>query len=119
MAHEGDNHYRSIEDEGKYFFVLFFNHLFANIPRAYVVACNVGDWVQVECDYSPGIFSEGGTGVVIAKNEGRIVNYYYPTASDVLNCLNARSCDREVHIWPGNRSVSERCCHRILYFGTL
>ncbi len=35
------------------------------------VACTVGDWVQVECDYSPGMCSEGGTGVVIAKEEGK------------------------------------------------
>ena len=40
-----------------------------------LVACNIGDWVQVECDYSPGICSEGGTGVVIAKNEGKLVQY--------------------------------------------
>jgi hypothetical protein len=30
----------------------------------------VGDWVEVSCDYSPGVCSEGGTGVVIAKFEG-------------------------------------------------
>jgi hypothetical protein len=34
------------------------------------VACNVGDWVEVTCDYSPGVCSEGGTGVVIAKADG-------------------------------------------------
>jgi hypothetical protein len=36
-----------------------------------VVSCNVGDWVDVECDYSPGVCSEGGTGVVIAKIDGK------------------------------------------------
>jgi hypothetical protein len=35
-----------------------------------IVACNVGDWADVTCDYSPGVCSEGGTGVVIAKHEG-------------------------------------------------
>ena len=34
------------------------------------VACHVGDWVEVACDYSPGICSEGGTGVVVATIEG-------------------------------------------------
>ncbi len=34
------------------------------------MACNVGDWVEVACDYSPGVCSEGGTSVVIAKAEG-------------------------------------------------
>ncbi len=42
------------------------------IPFALSVAVNVGDWVEVQCDYSPGVCSEGGTGVVIAKTEGRI-----------------------------------------------
>ncbi len=42
------------------------------IPFALSVAVNVGDWVEVQCDYSPGVCSEGGTGVVIAKMEGRI-----------------------------------------------
>ena len=35
-----------------------------------VVACHVGDWVEVQCDYSPGICSEGGTGVVVATVGG-------------------------------------------------
>jgi hypothetical protein len=34
------------------------------------VSVNVGDWVEVDCDYSPGVCCEGGTGVVIAKTEG-------------------------------------------------
>jgi hypothetical protein len=41
-------------------------------PFCFVVAVNVGDWVEVQCDYSPGICSEGGTGVVIAKMEGSV-----------------------------------------------
>ncbi len=28
--------------------------------------------MQVQCDYSPGVCSEGGTGVVVAKAEGQI-----------------------------------------------
>ncbi len=34
------------------------------------LACHVGDWVDVSCDYSPCVCSEGGTGVVVPKNEG-------------------------------------------------
>jgi hypothetical protein len=45
-----------------------------------IVACNVGDWVDVTCDYSPGVCSEGGTGVVIAKHEG-------PTPFQNLFCV--------------------------------
>jgi hypothetical protein len=37
------------------------------------VACQVGDWVEVQCDYTPGVCSEGGTGVVVAKMEGKFV----------------------------------------------
>ncbi len=36
----------------------------------HTVSVNIGDWVEVQCDYSPGVCSEGGTGVVIAKAEG-------------------------------------------------
>ena len=36
------------------------------------VTANVGDWVEVSCDYSAGVCSEGGTGVVIAKSSGGI-----------------------------------------------
>jgi hypothetical protein len=36
-----------------------------------LVACHVGDWVEVECDYSPGTCSEGGTGVVVATMGGK------------------------------------------------
>jgi hypothetical protein len=49
------------------------------------VSANVGDWVEVSCDYSPGVCSEGGTGVVIAKSAGRITNIYI--ASVILNRL--------------------------------
>jgi hypothetical protein len=43
----------------------------------FVVSCHVGDWVEVICDYSHGVCSEGGTGVVIAKNEGTY-HLYHP-----------------------------------------
>jgi hypothetical protein len=36
-----------------------------------LVNCTVGDWVDVTSDYSPGVCSEGGTGVVIAMTEGK------------------------------------------------
>ncbi len=36
------------------------------------VPCNVGDWEEVMCDYSPGVCSEGATGVVIAKDQGEM-----------------------------------------------
>jgi hypothetical protein len=72
MAHEGENLERSFEEQGLYISDLLFNRVFAYIICTFVVACTVGDWVQVQCDYSPGICSEGGTGVVIAKNEGII-----------------------------------------------
>ncbi len=31
--------------------------------------------MEVMCDYSPGVCSEGGTGVVIAKDEGEMSVY--------------------------------------------
>jgi hypothetical protein len=70
MAHEGAILNRSIEEQGSSIICLFFKRVLANILLSNLVACNVGDWVQVESDYSPGICSEGGTGVVIAKDEG-------------------------------------------------
>ena len=42
------------------------------LPVRHTVSVHVGDWVEVQCDYSPGVCSEGGTGVVIAKAEGGI-----------------------------------------------
>jgi hypothetical protein len=47
------------------------------------VACNIVDWVQVECDYSPGICSEGGTAVVdILLISGLVtVKYIYDPSS--------------------------------------
>ncbi len=51
------------------------------IPFAHLVAVNVGDWVEAQCDYSPGVCSEGGTGVVIAKMEGRITYEFEPHIS--------------------------------------
>ena len=42
------------------------------------VTANVGDWVEVSCDYSPGVCSEGGTGVVIAKSSGGITTLHIP-----------------------------------------
>jgi hypothetical protein len=49
------------------------------------VTANVGDWVEVSCDYSPGVCSEGGTGVLIAKSSGRITNTYI--ASLIINII--------------------------------
>ncbi len=42
------------------------------VPLPVPVSVNVGDWVEVQCDYSPGVCSEGGTGVVISKGDGRL-----------------------------------------------
>ena len=52
------------------------------------MACTVGDWVQVQCDYSPGICSEGGTGVVIAKGEGK----HPPPISLYISLSNLCKC---------------------------
>ncbi len=70
MCHGGDTKEKSMEDEGMISIVC---SLFTFIDVSFfstIAACNVGDWVEVECDYSPGVCSEGGTGVVIAKLEG-------------------------------------------------
>ncbi len=70
MCHHGETNEKSMEDEGTISNACR-QCIFINvIPMSSLVACNVGDWVQVECDYSPGICSEGGTAVVIAKLEG-------------------------------------------------
>jgi hypothetical protein len=55
------------------------------------VSCNVGDWVEVTLDYSPGKFSEGGTGVIIAKSEGEgqvhETNQTKPLILDTCVCI--------------------------------
>ncbi len=74
MCHGGETQEKSMDEEGTisflYFLCTYFGKTFHSIST---VTCNVGDWVQVECDYSPGICSEGGTAVVIAKVEGEFV----------------------------------------------
>jgi hypothetical protein len=59
------------------------------------VCCNVGDWVEVKCDYSPGTCSEGGTGVVIAKVEGNLPYTFYtiaipPNWSDITGLVTVK-----------------------------
>ncbi len=50
--------------------------MFKNLlPVCHTVDVHVGDWVEVQCDYSPGVCSEGGTGVIIAKAEGGLPVY--------------------------------------------
>jgi hypothetical protein len=71
MCHGGGTKEKSMEDEGMISIVCSLCTFLVIIFCSSTVACNVGDWVQVECDYSPGICSEGGTGVVIAKLEGK------------------------------------------------
>jgi hypothetical protein len=44
--------------------------------------------VDVQCDYSPGICSEGGTGVIIAKAEGTLQLIYYSQLHQYFhNCI--------------------------------
>ncbi len=64
-----------------------------------VVACHVGDWVEVQSDYSPGICSEGGTGVVVAVIEGKQTSQIEKILCLSLNDFTYdRSHDREIHI---------------------
>jgi hypothetical protein len=74
MCHGGEIQEKSMDEEG-IMSCLFF--LFTFIDRTFhssaTVTCNVGNWVQVECNYSPGNCSEGETAVVIAKVEGEFV----------------------------------------------
>jgi hypothetical protein len=77
MHHDGVCQGRPIDEEGlnilyKYHIRIVNLRLKSNIflPSYHKVTVNVGDWVEVQCDYSPGVCSEGGTGVVIAKSEG-------------------------------------------------
>jgi hypothetical protein len=52
------------------------------------VFCNVGDWVEVTSDYSPGKCSEGGTGVIIAKREGaKLVSSLLPYIVNKCVCF--------------------------------
>jgi hypothetical protein len=69
MSHTGEQEEPTIEIEGTYFIRPYNLRAltFISMPQ---VQCNVGDWVEVTCDYSPGVCSEGGTGVVIAKSSG-------------------------------------------------
>ena len=82
MSHDGDDKQRSIEDEGR---ICIANvepaapHLIPRPTLSYIVSCKFGDWVEVSSDYSPGKCSEGGTDVLIAKNEGenKNINYFF------------------------------------------
>jgi hypothetical protein len=75
-----------------------FIHIIATLTNQFfhsVVCCNVGDWVEVQCDYSPGTCSEGGTGVVIAKVEGKLHHMYYtialpPNSSDITGLVTVK-----------------------------
>jgi hypothetical protein len=72
MSHDGEEKERSIESEGRVCVIMFKkkNHCNTILFLQQSVTCNVGDWVEVMSDYSPGQCSEGGTGVIVAKNEG-------------------------------------------------
>jgi hypothetical protein len=71
MVHASAHTVRSLDEEGGYLALLFKHAILCTLTTiTFSVACNVGDWVEVTCDYSPGVCSEGGTGVVIAKAEG-------------------------------------------------
>jgi hypothetical protein len=71
MNHEGICESSSVEAEGAIRVVIFVSPTYLIlIFTLYVVACHVGDWVEVQCDYTPGQCSEGGTGVVVATVGG-------------------------------------------------
>jgi hypothetical protein len=58
-----------------YLFMSIFQYIVSLLWHLYIspsslVACHVGDWVEVACDYTPGVCSEGGTGVVVATVGG-------------------------------------------------
>ncbi len=57
-------------------FVKLHNRCVNKLRTFLIVACRVGDWVDVDCDYSPGVCSEGGTGVVVAISEGNMIDNY-------------------------------------------
>ncbi len=57
-------------------FVNLHNRCVNNLFTFLIVACRVGDWVDVACDYLPGVCSEGGTGVVVAISEGNVIKIY-------------------------------------------
>ncbi len=78
----------------------FYRTFFYEIVCGVVVACTVGDWVQVECDYSPGICSEGGTGVVIAKVEGEhLPIHFHFHLLTFESFANHRTRDGQVYLW--------------------
>ena len=70
MCHDDVTTNASVDDEGivSLLPLYFQKNLISQCLKT--VRCNVGDWVEVKWDYSPGICSEGGTGVVIVLNEG-------------------------------------------------
>jgi hypothetical protein len=71
MSHTGEQQDQTTEMEGTTILLLITLKALTFMSMAQV-QCNVGDWVEVTCDYSPGVCSEGGTGVVIAKSSGTV-----------------------------------------------
>ena len=74
MQHDEPSSDKSVDEEG--ILQLFggyrvWSHDFFPSPSTQIIVrCGVGDWVEVRCDYSRGHCSEGGTGVVVAMEEG-------------------------------------------------
>jgi hypothetical protein len=74
MCHDDVTKDTSAEEEG--IVSLFHMQFQKNLQSFETVRCNVGDCVEVLWDYSPGVCSEGGTGVVIALNEGTSLHIF-------------------------------------------
>jgi hypothetical protein len=100
MSHTGEQQQLTTEMEGTSFLRL--NTLqaltFISMPQ---VQCNVGDWVEVTCDYSPGVCSGGGTGVVIAKSSGTVSppNIISSNILTLPHIMNKRTSHSQVYLW--------------------
>jgi hypothetical protein len=104
MSHNDCTQYASVDEEGIVMSFLIFwivspiIHLILLLIDS--VRCNVGDWVEVLWDYSPGNCSEGGTGVVIALTAGMLTMTILCTLM-FYTLLYNRRCNSEIHLWPG------------------
>ncbi len=76
MSHDGDTSARTLGDEGRKCHNCTYWLHWLDVVSYMSVSGNVGDWIEVTCDYSSGMCSEGGTDVVIAKCVGAFLNVF-------------------------------------------
>ncbi len=98
MRHDDVSKDTSVNEEGNVSLLpLSFETNLTSTTCIKIVQCNVGDWVEVKWDYSPGICSEGSTGVVIALTEGMSLQTCFNNQRFMMYSMH-RSCNSKIHL---------------------